>query len=386
MQSPLTCVVYIMIFWIYRTPMLLITTSYGIVPVLKRELNYHRCKSFKGFDTWLYVNGWLEQAAYLNLWLRTASKIRLEIWEETRVQNFNALYERVYSHNWKQYFGEGRPIKVNQHNHQSKLNAWRTIQSVSHKAIIDQLTWEKDGDWFVNPSLDPVEVRIMLVMDKLRIYVNTSWLALHQRWYRTQSGEAPLREHIAAAMVLMTKWWYSDPLIDPLCWSGTIPIEAALIATNRAPGLYRSFAWETFPCSQSSLKEKLVTQATAKIYEKSYDIRWYDSDDDVLHIAQENAKRAWVSTIVLFEQKNVFDQIFQSNQTLITNPPYGMRISGNEVQKIHTTLAREWFTVNASTVISGYKEAEKLFRNNARKHVKVKNGGNDVIVYVKRET
>lgn len=365
--------------------MLLITTSYGIVPTLKRELNYHRHKSFHGFDTGLYVNGWIQEAAYLNVWLRTASKIWLEIGEETRVQNFNALYERVYSHDWKQYFSEWRPIKVNEHNHQSKLNAGRTIQSVSHKAIIDQLTWEKDGNRFVNTALDPIEVRIMLVMDKIRIYVNTSWLALHQRGYRTEAGEAPLREHIAAAMVLMTKRWYSDPLIDPLCGSGTIPIEAALIATNRAPGLYRTFAREAFPCSDSSLKEKIVAQATAKIYEKNYDIKWYDSDPSIIKIAQENAKRAWVSWIVTFEEKSLFDQVFEEKQTVITNPPYGIRISGNEVQKIHTTLAREWFSANASTVISGYDEAEKLFRNEAWKHVRVKNGGNDVIIFVKRE-
>jgi putative N6-adenine-specific DNA methylase len=365
--------------------MLLITTSHGIVPTLKRELNYHRHKSFKGFDTGLYVNGWLEEAAYLNLWLRTASKVRLEIWEETRAQNFNALYERVYSHDWKQYFSEWRPIKVNEYNHQSKLNAGRTIQSVSHKAIIDQLTGEKDGNWFVNTSLDPVEVRIMLVMDKLRIYVNTSWLALHQRGYRTEAGEAPLREHIAAAMVLMTKRWYSDPLIDPLCGSGTIPIEAALIATNRAPGLYRTFARESFPSKNTELKEKLVNEATAKIYEKEYDIKWYDSDANVLRTAKENAKRAWVVNIVSFEEKTLFDQEFLETQTLITNPPYWIRISGNEVQKIHTTLAREGFTANASTVISGYDEAENLFRNEAWKHVRVKNGGNDVIIFVKRE-
>lgn len=365
--------------------MLLITTSYGIVPTLKRELNYHRHKSFKGFDTWLYVNGWLEEAAYLNLRIRTASKVRLEIGEETRAQNFNALYERVYSHDRKQYFGEWRPIKVNEHNHQSKLNAWRTIQSVSHKAIIDQLTWEKDGNWFVNTSLDPVEVRIMLVMDKLRIYVNTSWLALHQRWYRTEAGEAPLREHIAAAMVLMTKRWYSDPLIDPLCGSGTIPIEAALIATNRAPGLHRSFAWENFPCSPKGLKQELVEQAKAKIYEKEYDIKGYDSDAYVLWHARANAERAWVAKIVSFEEKSLFDQEFHETQTIISNPPYGQRIKGNEVQKIHTTLARESFQALASTVISGYEEAAQLFRNEAWKHVRVKNGGNDVIIFVKRE-
>lgn len=365
--------------------MLLITTSHGIVPTLKRELNYHRHKSFKGFDTGLYVNGGLAEAAYLNLRLRSASKVRLEIGEETRAQNFNALYERVNSHDWKQYFGEWRPIKVNEHNHQSKLNAWRTIQSVSHKAIIDQLTGEKDWQWFVNTSLDPVEVRIMLVMDKLRIYVNTSWLALHQRGYRTEAGEAPLREHIAAAMVLMSKRWYSDPLIDPLCGSGTIPIEAALIATNRAPWLYRSFARESFPSKDEDLKEKLVNEATAKIYEKTYDIKWYDSNPEILKVAQENAKRAWVANIVSFEEKTVFDQVFEENQTIITNPPYGIRISGNEVQKIHTTLARESFSANASTVISGYDEAENLFRNEAWKHVRVKNGWNDVIIFVKRE-
>ena len=364
--------------------MLLITTSYWIVPTLRRELSYHRYKHFHPFDTWVYTNGWVEEAAYLNLRLRTASKVRIEIGESRRSQTFESLYQRMLSHDRAEYLDEWREITISVHTRQSKLNAWRTIQSVAHKAIIEQRTGNKDGDRFVDTTKKPLEIRIMIDGDKVRIFVNTSGSALHQRGYRTASGEAPLREHIAAALVLMTSRGYSDPFIDPLCGSGTIPIEAAMIASNRAPWLQRAFAWEDFPIAPKWLKEHLIEQAKWKIYEKDYAIQGYDIDPTVLHTANANAVRAWVGQLVSFENKSLFDQIFTDNQTLITNPPYGQRLRWNEVQKIHTTLARESQKTHASTIITWYPESEQLFKGDIWKRKDVKNGGNEVGVYVRR--
>jgi len=204
----------------------------------------------------------------------------------------------------------------------SLLSFGRSIQSVAHKAILNSL-----GD-FSSSRSGISEVFLYLEKNQMSICVNTSGPSLHQRGWRKQTGIAPLKENIAAAIVLFTGWRFKSPLRDPCCGSGTILIEAAMIAKNIAPGMQRNFAFQSFATFDAELRGTLVEEATSKIYQQNYLLYGSDQDATLLQIAQENALRAGVSESIqrtegkFEEQQTPFSEQFR----LISNPPYGKRI------------------------------------------------------------
>ena len=164
-----------------------------------------------------------------------------------------------------------------------------------------------DDYWKENEHSHPIEVFFLLVSDELRILINTSGDALHKRGYRTEAGEAPLKESLASALVLFSGWKFRSPLYDPMCGSGTLLIEAAMIARNIAPGLKREFDYLYFPWYDLPNHEIAIKEARSKMYDKSYQIYGSDRDIRMIDIACKNASRAGVLDTIQFSESDMGD-------------------------------------------------------------------------------
>ena len=193
-----------------------------------------------------------------------------------------------------------------------------------------------------------------------------------------------MKENIAAALIQLANRNYSEPLIDPCCGSGTICIEAAMLAKNIAPGLDRYFAFEQFPIYEKPMFEALREKAEASIYDKQYAISWYDINPEMIEIAKKNAKNAAVLETITFETKDILDKEnnYESNTTLVSNPPYGIRLPGDSLEQIHEEFAQ---TMTKKTVVlTGYPWAKKCFPFHAWSNKNTKNGAEEVKIYISK--
>ncbi len=348
-----------------------------------RELKYLRAKPYNWFDTGTFVDCTNEEIAKLNVWLRTWSKIRMQLAEKEICTHFDTLHELTSSINWSDYIAPMQWISIVAHSRESELHAERTIQSISHKAVIQSLTWTDNSERDIDDTIPVAIIRVSIAHDYCKIFINTSWNSLHERWYRLDSWEAPIKEHMAAALVLMTSRWYSTPFVDPYCGSWTIPIEAAMIASNRAPWLKRSFACERFPWFDfTALVAEQKEQAQNKIFDKEYDIQWFDIDQDVVYIAEDNARNAWVDHIVSFRRNDSLHHQFGEEQTIVTNPPYWRRIWEDVADRVHDTLFHKARYVKNMTVISWFEQAQEYYEPRFWKVKEARNWADDVNIYI----
>jgi len=168
-----------------------------------------------------------------NIWSRTANRIYIEL-DKITLTSFDGLFACIESIDWSQWIPGNTPINISATSIRSALSNTPTIQSVTKKAIIRRLS-DGEDEWHENMLHQPIEIFILVVADEVHILINTSGHALHKRGYRSLAGEAPIKESLAAAMILLSGWKYAMPFYDPMCGSGTIPIEAAMIARNIAP-------------------------------------------------------------------------------------------------------------------------------------------------------
>lgn len=365
----------------------LVTTSAWVASTLNRELKYHKWKPYKVFKTWVYVNLTQKQIAHALVRLRTWTTLWMEVATKKSCNTFEDLYALVLSRDRSQYIQPKQWITISCNVHKSTLNSERTIQSVAHKAIITSLTGSDSGHWDIDKSIQPAHIRINIADDECTVFLDCSGRGLHERWRRTDTWSAPIKEHIAAAMVLMTSRGYSAPLIDPYCGSWTIPIEAAMIASNRAPWLDRSFACEDFPWfTFTDYIAETKKNAKTKIYKKKYRIFGFDNDPDMIAIAKKNAKNAWVDDIVSFEKHNSLHYQFKNDQTIITNPPYWNRIETQSVGRIHDTLFHKARYVKNMTIITWFEDTDDLYNPHFRETKPINNWADEVTLYFHKNT
>ncbi len=175
-----------------------------------------------------------EDVYRINLWSRIANKVFVVLAEQ-KVMDFDALFDLVGSLDWKQYIGLGHGVRVLAHSRDSQLASTRTIQSIVHKSILTQLTGSREKHWETDDSKSVIEISVDIYKDMATIMINTSGVSLHERGYRTEQGDAPLKENIAAGLLLLAGWDKKSPLYDPFCGSGTICIEAAMMVAGIAP-------------------------------------------------------------------------------------------------------------------------------------------------------
>lgn len=268
----------------------------------------------------------------INFFSRIANKVYLEI-ATWYAQNFDQLFDLVKKSNYSQYLSNSKiSLKVQTKN--SQLSSVRTIQSVAHKALLESIAqfWKEEPfstDFF-----------LMLEDNIAHLYLNTSGAALYQRWYRQQTGSAPIKENLAAAILLLSSWKFKSQLIDPFCGSGTIAIEAALLAKNIAPWTWRSFAFETFKNYENWTFQSIKNQAKDQIFHGEYQIAGYDNDPKMITLAQENARQAGVADLITFEVRDFLKTDFSSQQKsrIVTNPPYGKRLWNQDLEACYKKL------------------------------------------------
>lgn len=305
---------------------LIATCTFGLESVLKKEIQ------LLGYKTTGTENGRVKfssdelAVARANLFLRTADRVHI-ILKEFRADDFDLLFDGVKSVEWENFIGDNGRIIVKGRSKNSKIHSVPVAQSMTKKAIIERLLEKTNKKEIIEDgTLYPVEIE--LDSDVARLTMDTSGEPLFKRGYREETGEAPIKETLAAGLVLLSDWNGTDPLIDPFCGSGTIPIEAAMIKKRMAPGLNRHFLSMKWNFLDKKIWNLAVEEALSMIITgEEISIYGYDINPDVIRKAVSNSVSAEVDDIVSF--KNVDINILKlknESGVIITNPPYGVRI------------------------------------------------------------
>lgn len=273
--------------------------------------------------------GTMSDVLRTNLWLRIADRVKIVV-GEFDARNFDELFEQTRALAWEDLLPLDANFPVEGKSHHSQLHHVPTVQAMVKKAIVERLSqvYHRRTRLPETGATYPLEVAI--AKDHVLLTLDTSGSSLFKRGYRQAKGGAPLKENLAAALVSLAHWFPDNPFVDPVCGSGTIPIEAALIGYNIAPGLNRKFAAERWVnLVPAGLSDDLRDAALdAADYDVELDITGYDIDGQMIEIAKANARAAGLSQAITFKQLAVKDwHTDKLNGVLVANPPYGERLS-----------------------------------------------------------
>lgn len=313
-----------------------------------------------------------------NLWLRTADRVKLLI-GEFKATTFDELFEQTKSLPWEQIIPEDGHIPVIGKSHQSQLYSVPDCQAIVKKAIVERLKQKYGIASYVPETGATFKVEVALLKDKATLTIDTSGAGLHRRGYRVKQGDAPLKETLAAALVLLTNWQPDQLLIDPFCGSGTIPIEAALIGQNIAPGFNREFISENWEFIPSNYWHKALEEVEdlAK-YDQPLHIIGTDINHQMIQISKDNALEAGLSDLIDWKQMQVADlQIITENGYLIGNPPYGKRIGKEKrVGELYRTLGSimKHHPTWSVYILTAFRHFEKYYGKHATRKRKLFNG------------
>ena len=313
----------------------------------------------------------------VNLNLRTGERA-LVLLGSFPAGDFDALFEGVRALPWENFLPRDAAFPVKGHCLNSALHAVPACQSIVKKAVAARLG-AKYGLEQLPETGSLYQIQFAIMKDTASLYLDTTGAGLHKRGYRAVGVVAPLRETLAAAMVMLSKYRGRDPFCDPFCGSGTIAIEAALIAKNRAPGLNRAFSAQRWKWLDSGLWLQAADEAMDKEYHGDYDIWGGDIDPKAVAIARDNAVKADVEDVVRFEVADAtrFHRDAPVGR-VVTNPPYGERImEKREAEELYKAFGRAVRTLPEGwrvSVLSSHTEFERTFGRTADKKRKLYNG------------
>lgn len=362
---------------------IIITTSFGLESLVKRQLEEENYTDFKVLNGKIILNGNLDDIAYLNLHLRQADRVFLEI-KSFKAKSFEELFENVNKISWFDFLASDDNFIVNARTYKSKLFSISSIQSISEKAIIDSLrkkykisTFKKNGS--------RVKIEVMIEKDIVSVCLDTSGDGLHKRGYRQDSVKAPLRENLASALVDLSFYREDRFLFDGFCGSGTILIEAARKERNIAPGLDRDFDFTSFKFYDKKRFEKIKKEAYEKIdYNKKINILGSDISKRAIELAKNNALNAGVYEDITFLNKDFREINLRDNFGIfISNPPYGERLSRFDKEKISKMINDKFQKLDTWSLfmISSDEKIDKNIRRKLSKKRKLYNGGQKVDLY-----
>jgi len=317
----------------------LLTCPLWLEALAKKDIEKQGYKLREVQDKAIYFTWDIEAIARINLWSRFGNIVYFIAWEYNGITDFESYFDAVFQIDWKKYIPRDYEILVKATSIKSELGATSSLQWLAKKAIVKSLV----GDAILreNPTLWKIEVRILIENNTLRVLLNTSGDWLHKRGYREMTGDAPLKENIAAALVILSWWKFREPLYDIFCGSWTIWIEAAMIARNIAPGLKRKFASETWTWLPQGIFETERKRAKEKEFTWEYRIYCTDVRKDIIELAKRNAKFAWVDDCITFGVQDYTTYLrCEITWWLVSNPPYGFRLEGVDVVQIHKHIAK----------------------------------------------
>ena len=356
---------------------LIATCAAGIESIVGNELK-HLGYKVNVENGRVRFDGDVADIAKTNLWLRTADRIKIVVGEFT-AKTFEELFQGVEGLNWEDFLPLGAEFPVAGKSQKSTLHNVPSVQAITKKAIVTKMStvYHRRTKLPETGALYPIEVAIN--KDKVLITLDTTGSSLFKRGYRVNKGGAPLKENMAAALVLLARWYPEMPFVDPVCGSGTIPIEAALIGCNIAPGLKRNFAFEDWDWVDKDIIKQAREQAQAAIKKDiDLDISGYDIDGSMIEIAKENAVQAGVQDIVNFKQMAVKDfKTDKINGVIVANPPYGERLSDKEhVHQLYQQMGKLYqpLTSWSKYILTSDLQFEQFYGIKATKRRKLYNG------------
>ena len=356
---------------------LISTCAAGIESIVGNELK-HLGYKVNVENGRVRFDGDVADIAKTNLWLRTADRIKIVVGEFT-AKTFEELFQGVESLNWEDFLPLDAEFPVAGKSQKSTLHNVPSVQAITKKAIVTKMStvYHRRTKLPETGALYPIEVAIN--KDKVLITLDTTGSSLFKRGYRVNKGGAPLKENMAATLVLLARWYPEMPFVDPVCGSGTIPIEAALIGCNIAPGLKRNFAFENWDWVDKDIVKQAREQAQAAIKKDvDLDISGYDIDGSMIEIAKENAVQAGVQDIVNFKQMAVKDfKTDKINGVIVANPPYGERLSDKEhVHQLYQQMGKLYqpLTSWSKYILTSDLQFEQFYGTKATKRRKLYNG------------
>lgn len=351
---------------------------FGMEAVLKREILDLGLEIIKVEDGKVTFAGDETAFARANIFLRTTERILLKV-GCFKATTFDELFEGTKALPWENFIPkDGRFWVTKANSVRSALFSPSDIQSIMKKAMVERLKSKYNISWFDETGAD-YAVRVSILKDEVTVGIDTSGESLHKRGYRKLTSKAPITETLAAALILHTPWKADRLLIDPFCGSGTIPIEAAMIGLNIAPGLKRGFAAEKFSFISPSVFENARTEARDMIKQDiELQIQGYDIDSDIIGAARQNAKLAGVESQIHFQARDVKDLSSQKKYGfIITNPPYGERLEEKKaLPALYSAMGTAFKALDTWSyfIITSYEDAEKYIGRKADKNRKLYNG------------
>lgn len=314
--------------------------------------------------------------AKANLWLRTGERVLITL-GSFPARSFEELFQGVYHLLLEDFIPKDGTFPVKGHCLNSQLMSVPDCQAIVKKAASRRLG-EKYGLSWLPETGDKYQLQFSIMNDQVNLYLDTTGPGLHKRGYRAVGNEAPLRETLAAAMVQLTRYRGREFFWDPFCGSGTIAIEAALIAKNRAPGLMRKFAAQSFPWIAPEIWDDLRREAKEKEFNGNYHILGSDNDPRCVSLSMANARKAGVADCIRFRDADATKMSLPTDTgILVTNPPYGQRmLEQQSAQRLYAALGRHLKYANGwkKYIITSEPEFEHYFGKRADKKRKLYNG------------
>ena len=356
---------------------LIASSTFGLEAVVKREILALGFENVKTYDGRVEFTGDEADIVKANLWLRCAGRVWIKMGSFTAV-TFDQLFEQTKALPWGDWIPEDGKFTVIGKSVKSTLFSVSDCQAIVKKAVVEKLKQKYHTDWFDETGAS-YTIQVGILKDVVTLAIDTSGSGLHKRGYRENAMDAPLKETLASAMVQLSFWKKDRILLDPFCGSGTIPIEAAMLARNIAPGLNRKFACEQWErIGQQIWKEARIAAYKAIQYDVTPEIYGSDIDSQAIALAKENAVKAGVDDCIQFEVKNYSHVKLPGKYgVMITNPPYGERIGElKEVEQLYRALGElmKEDTTWSSYVITSMEYFESLFGRKADKKRKLFNG------------
>lgn len=352
------------------------TTTFGIESIAALELKNLGYDNLKVENGRVIFSGTEEDIAKCNMWLRTADRILIRM-GYFKAQTFEELFQGTKAIEWGDFIPQNGFMHILGKSVKSTLFSVSDCQAIVKKAVVEAMKRKYKIDWFEEDGPE-YKIEISLLKDMAELTIDTSGTALHKRGYREIAGEAPLKETLAAALVLLSRWQPSRILSDPLCGSGTIPIEAALIGKNIAPGINREFAGEAWPNFNKSIWDRVRDEARSSINNEEFRILASDINGSILKTARENALKAGVSDLIAFQKLDVKDFSSQKKYgCIICNPPYGERLGEKkQVEELYKAMGKVFLNLNEWSyfILTSYDEFQNLFGKKADKNRKLYNG------------
>lgn len=357
---------------------------FGLEGLVGDELRRMEMENVRVEDRRVFFDGDFAAMAEANVRLRMGERVMILL-ARFPARSFEELYQGVKAIPLERFVPREGAFPVKGYSLNSQLHSVPDCQSIAKKAAVDRLGAKYGVTWLPETG-ETYQLRFSIMKDICEVFLDTSGVSLHKRGYRAIGNEAPLHETMAAAMVNLARYRGRDFFWDPFCGSGTIVIEAALAALNRAPGLNRSFGAQKWSCVPAEVWEQARQKAKDAEYRGEYRILGTDIDPAALSIAIANAKKAGVAKYIDFREADATKASLPCDSgVIVCNPPYGERmLEQNAAQQLVRAFGRHLRFANGwkKYIISSEPEFEHFFGKPATKKRKLYNGRLQCNVYM----